>query len=165
MRCVFFCCIDAPACTRLHLVRNDSFLLVIIFFYIYFLYFLLLQKLTERKCKYDMEKFCYICGKFISGERCSIISTTKLQNVSTCHSLKILAKCGHHVMLVVPPKLICCNGWQEREKMSFAIPRIWCETQFYGEKGCYFCSVTLGIINSKPYYLSLKCSIAPYCSY
>ena len=35
--------------------------------------------MTERKRKNDREKFYYICGKFISGERCSIISTPKLQ--------------------------------------------------------------------------------------
>ena len=37
--------------------------------------------MTERKCKYDMEKLCYMFDKFIIGERCSIISTTKLQKV------------------------------------------------------------------------------------
>ena len=46
-------------------------------------------------------------------------------------------------------------------KISFAISRIWREPQFHGENGCNFCSVTLGSINSKPYYLSLECSIAP----
>ena len=45
--------------------------------------------------------------------------------------------------------------------MSFAIPLIWREPQFYGENGCNFCSVTLGSINFKPNYLSLECSIAP----
>ena len=46
-------------------------------------------------------------------------------------------------------------------KILFAISRIWREPQFHGENGCNFCSVTLGSRNSKPYYLSLECSIAP----
>ena len=78
-----------------------------------------------------------------------------IQNISTCHSLKILGKCGHQVMLVVPI-LFCCNGWQKREKISFAIP-----PQFLGENGCYFCSLTFGSISSEPYFLSLESSIAP----
>ena len=123
--------------------------------------------MARRGCKYEKDKFCYICGHFInkSSRQYSLISNPKLSEAYDKYfGLNIKQDIGKSWA----PEFSCPScysillGWLSgsRKKMPFAIPRVWREPEDH-DNDCFFCLATIGTGRVKSVYPDLPSSRAP----
>ncbi|XP_073992966.1 uncharacterized protein [Rhodnius prolixus] len=102
--------------------------------------------MSSRKCKYDADAFCFICGQFIKVR--DVKYELKTSHV-LCEAYEAYFDCpvrnqdkpwAPHVACSYCKR--CLEGWYRGEKrsMKFAIPRIWREPKDH-ITDCYFCMV------------------------
>ncbi|CAF4947727.1 unnamed protein product [Pieris macdunnoughi] len=124
--------------------------------------------MSSRKCKYDADAFCFICGQFIKVR--DVKYELKTSHV-LCEAYEAYFDCpvrnqdkpwAPHVA-----RSYCKRRWYRGEKrsMKFAIPRIWREPKDH-ITDCYFCMVNPSKRrrgkNAKPIeYPDLESSSAP----
>lgn len=115
-------------------------------------------------CGFNLNSFCYVCGKFvnmpsrkkISDEICRIYE--QYFNIPVVKGVKWA------------PSIICTNcnckllAWSKGtcEKMDFGIPMMWYETQNHDANNCYACANQLARLNrAKTTYKSVPSAHRP----